>query len=842
MEAVESGSTRMSILRNYWTVAVRALAKNKTYSVINIAGLAIGMAACIMILLYVRYERSYDRWIPGVENIYQLQTWRPKPKDGEPVFVQMAPMVTKARILKDFAQIQSAVYLQGTSPVVIKDGQASSTDDYLLADDDPLKVIPLPLVAGTSLSSPQTALLTQSEARRRFRTENAIGRTLTMISQGVTRDFKVVGILKDLPRNSHIKANAILRLDFSSYYAENPDNLTCWGCWAGWVYARLKPGTEVTALQAQMPAWEKRNIPDEFNGAIRSNRGDDEDWHFINLRDIHLGKAQGAAMSPGNDEKSIVTFAVIALLILGMAVVNFTNLATARAGQRAREVALRKVLGAARRQLITQFIGEAILIAAVSMLLALALVELLIKPFAAFLDADIVLHYFGSDGILFPALGLTLIVGVLSGLYPAFFLSRFQPAQVLKANRSSAETPGTGRIRTVLVVLQFAVSIGLIICTAVIYGQTVYARSVDPGFKRDHIIQLAELSRAQLYDKGETIVEQMKRVPGVIAVGRGDIGVDTDNISNTTVIPFGSNEQVKIGFYSVDEGYLDAMGLRLIAGRWFDPARPMDDMTLPRESDLNAERALAARGVNVVINQLGVKALGFKSPQDAVGKAVRSELFSAGTGMVTINIIGVVADSRFRTVRTPIDPMMFVNVNQGASILFIRYRGDPATVRDAVERQWKQITRDVPFTGEFSEDVVRKLYQAEDARARIFAAFSLLAVIIGCLGLFGLAAFTAERRTKEIGIRKVLGARTRDIVRLLVWQFSRPVLVANLIAWPIAWWMMRDWLNTFDQRIPLGPMPFVAAALIALAIAVATVVAHSIRVARANPIHALRYE
>jgi putative ABC transport system permease protein len=828
--------------RNYWTVAVRALAKNKTYSIINIAGLAIGMAACIMILLYVRYEQSYDSWIPGVEDIYQLQTWRPKPKDGDPVFVQMAPMVTKGLILKDFPQIQSAVYVQGTSPVVIKDGQASSTEDYLLADDDPLKVIPLPLVSGTGLRSPQTVVLTQSEARRRFGRQNPLGRTLSMISQGITRDFRVVGVLKDLPKNSHIKANAIMRLDFTSYYAKTPDNLTCWGCWSGWVYAKMKPGTQVGALQTQMPAWEKRNIPDQFNGSIRSNRGDDEDWHFINLKDIHLGKAQDGAMTPGNDRRSIATFAVIAMLILGMAVVNFMNLATARAGQRAREVALRKVLGADRMHLITQFISEAILIAAVSMLFALALVELLIKPFAAFLDAGLMLHYFGTDGILLAAIGLTLLVGISSGLYPAFFLSRFQPAQVLKANRSGAETPGTGRLRTVLVVFQFAVSIGLIICTTVIYGQTVYARSADPGFKRDHIMQIDELSRAQLYDKGEMIVEQMKRIPGVVAVGRSGIGVNTDNISNTSVIPPGSNQEIKIGQYAVDEGFLDAMGLRLVAGRWFDPKRPMDDMTLPYPADENVERALAARGVNVVINELAVKKLGFKSPRDAVGKVVRSELFSSGTGIVNINIIGVVADSRFRSVRTPIDPMMFQNVNEGAGILIVRYNGNPVAVRDAVQRQWKRITSDVPFSAEFSEDVVRELYQAEDARAEIFAAFSLLAVVIGCLGLFGLAAFTAERRTKEIGIRKVLGARTRDIVRLLVWQFSRPVIVANIIAWPVAWWMMRDWLNGYDQRVPLTPLPFLGAAAIALGIAIATVVGHAMKVARANPIHALRYE
>jgi putative ABC transport system permease protein len=604
----------------------------------------------------------------------------------------------------------------------------------------------------------------------------------------------------------------------------------------------MRPGTDVSKLELQMPAWEKRNIPDEPNGDIMYNAGTEQDWHFVNLKDVHLGKAQDASITPGNDRRTIATFAVIALLILGMAVVNFTNLATARASQRAREVALRKVLGANRRQLIIQFVGESILISAASMVLALALVELLVKPFAAFLDADLSLNYFGRDGILLPAILLTLLVGVISGLYPAFFLSRFQPAQVLKANRSAAETPGSGRLRTALVVLQFAVSIGLIICTAVIYGQTVYARSVDPGYKRDHILQLEELGRAQLYPKGEMIVNQMKRIPGVEAAALAEIGIATNNNSNSGIIPPGSNKQVLIGQYNVGQDYLEAMGLTLKAGRWFDANRPIDDTTLPYPQDLNVEKAIAQRGINVVINELAAQRLGFKSPQDAVGKTVKSELLSPEAGMINITIIGVVGDSRFRTVRTPIEPIMFRKVRTGPGWMIIRYNGDPATVKAAVERQWKQITNEVPFNAKFSEDVIAELYEQEDARAQMFAAFSLLAVIIGCLGLFGLAAFTAERRTKEIGIRKVLGARTRDIVRLLVWQFSRPVIVANLIAWPVAWWLMRDWLNKFDDRIALGPAPFIAAALIALTIAIVTVVGHAFKVARANPIHALRYE
>jgi putative ABC transport system permease protein len=829
--------------RNYWTVAVRALAKSKIYSVINIAGLAIGMAACILILLYIRYERSYDKWLPDVENTYQLQSWYPHPKDGVPGFFQMGTYVAQPYVQKDFPQVERTAYIQDSGPVFLKDGQAQSTKSWMFTNDDFLKVVNLPLLAGTTLTAPETAVITQSEAIRRFGTDQVVGRTLSIITRGVTHDMKITGVMKDLPKNSSMKIEAVLRLDFNRFYADAPEFLTkCWGCQSGYVFVKMRPGTDVGQIEAQMPAWEKRNIPDEPNGDIIYNSGDDEDWHFVNLKDVHLGKAQEATMTPGNDARSIATFAIIALLILGMAIVNFTNLATARASQRAREVALRKVLGATRRQLIVQFVAESILISAVAMLLALALAELLVRPFAAFLDADIALSYFGADGVLLPAIGLTLVVGIVSGLYPAFFLSRFQPAQVLKANRSAAETPGSGRLRTALVVMQFAVSIGLIICTAVIYGQTVYARHVDPGYKRDHILQMEELGRAQLWSRVEGYVQQVKRVPGVIDAGLTDIGVNTDNNNNSGIIPPGSNRQVNIGQYNVGEGFFNAMGLTLKAGRWFDPKRPIDDMTIPYPQDKAVEKEIAQRGVNVVLNEYAAKKLGFKSPEDAVGKVLKSEIIGEEYGLVNITVIGVVGDSRFRSVRKPIDPIMFRKISTGPGWLIVRYRGDPETVRASLERQWKQFTNEVPFSAKFSDDIMAEMYKKEDARAQMFAAFALLAVIIGCLGLFGLAAFTAQRRTKEIGIRKVLGARTRDIVRLLVWQFSRPVLVANVIAWPVAWWLMRDWLNGFDQRIPLTPVPFLIAAAVALGIAVATVVGHSVKVARANPIHALRYE
>ena len=826
--------------RNYWTVAVRALAKNRTYSVINIAGLAIGMAACIMILLYVRYEKSYDNWLPDAENTYQFQAWYPNPQDGDPLLSQMSAYVTKDRIKKDFPQVERVGYILSFTPTILKDGQASSGEDYVLADDDFLKVVKLPMLAGNSLPTAGTAVLSQSEAVKRFGTDQVLGQTLTASSRGQTKDYKITGVFKDIPKNSHLKLNGILRADFNSYWADTPDFLKAWGWQSGWVYADLRPGTDVKQIEAAMPAWEKRNIADETHDGVTTNQGDSQDWHFVNVRDVHLGNGQNGAMTPGNDRRSITTFSVIALLILGMAVVNFTNLATARAGQRAREVALRKVLGATRKQLVIQFVAESILIAAVAMLVGLALVELLVRPFAAFLDADLALTYLGSNGILLPAVALTLLVGILSGLYPAFFLSRFQPAQVLKANRSSAETPGSGRLRAALVVLQFAVSIGLIVCTAVVYGQTVYARSVDPGYKRDHLLQVENIGRRELIPRTEMLVDQVKRIPGVTAVGLTELGVSTQSNRTDGVVPSGATKPVDLGDYQVDYGFFDAMGLKLVAGRWFDPNQSMDDQTIPFPDDPAVDKAMTARGVNAVINDLAVKKLGYGSAQQALGKTFRTTLFTDDP--TTITVIGVVADSRFRSVRTPIQPLFFREAKYGEEYMEVRYRGDPEAMRSAIESKWKQVANDVPFEAKFSEDIIRDLYAKEDARAKIFAAFSLLAVLIGCLGLFGLAAFTAQRRTKEIGIRKVLGARTRDIVQLLVWQFSRPVIIANIIAWPIAWWLMRDWLNTFDQRIALTPVPFVIAAAIALAIAIATVVGHSMKVAKANPIHALRYE
>jgi len=833
--------------RNYLTVGLRALAKNKVYAFINIFGLAIGIAACLMILLYVRYESSYDDWLPDNDRVFQFQSSYRSPSTFDSFENQGVPYVTKAALLKDFPQVERATYVGGgVNVTVIKGGQAYTPEDAYLVDSPFLDVVALPMLHGNdrALSRPGTAILSEKEAIRFFGRTDAVGQTLSTIIMGVKADYRITGVFRDLPKNTHMDFGMLLRADMPSLYAQgkNEPFLTRWGWTAGWVYVKLKPGVDVATVNSQFDAWKKRNIPDEITNGQRTNQGDHRTYELVNVRDVHLGKAQNSAMTPGNDRTTIVTFSVVAVMILAMACMNFTNLATARAGQRAREVALRKVLGATRPQLVAQFLGESILLTAIAMLVALALTEIAVPWFAHFLDADLELHYFGADGLLLPILALVLVVGAVGGLYPGLYLSRFQPARVLKANKSASEAEGSGRLRGVLVVVQFAVSIGLMACTAIVYGQTLYARSIDPGFKRDGLLQIDGIGASSLNGRQEALIQQILKVPGVEAAARTGIGVNTGNTSSTSVGVPGHPQPIDIGVYSVDAAYFPTMGIRTIAGRIFDRNRPMDDTTLADPNDKAARLALSARGGNIILNESGVRRLGFASPEEAVGKVLDYDQGPDDGGLMRLTIIGVVADSRFRTVRTPIEPIMFFFDTNNTNWLDVRYHGNPVEVRAGIERVWRGFAPDVSFEAEFSDQIMARTYQRTDARAQMFGMFALLAVVIGCLGLFGLAAFTAERRTKEIGIRKVLGARTWDIVRLLVWQFTRPVVIANLIAWPVAWWAMRDWLNQFDARMPLGPTPFLLAGLLALLIAVATIAAHAVRVARTSPIKALRYE
>ncbi|PSJ36720.1 ABC transporter permease [Allosphingosinicella deserti] len=825
--------------RNYLTVSMRVLTKNRTYAAINIAGLAIGLAACLMIFLYVRYETSYDRWLPDSDRVYQVQSVYTDAATGEVRRQQGSHGVIAGPLAKDFPQIEAITRADGEAPVFLQGGEATFAP-MVLADEGFFRILQLPFLHGdpaAALRGMDSLVISRSEAIRRFGTDNPVGRIVTAVRRNEQYSLRVTGVFQDIPRNSHLSLTMVGRMS-------DRDAAECsWSCVNGSVYLKLRPGADPDEIHRQMPAWEKRNIPPVGAGSGRVNEGDAYDWRLVKIGDVHLSGAEGAPERPGNDRVTIATFTIVALMILAMASVNFVNLATARASQRAREVALRKVLGANRRQLIVQFLGESLLLTAVALLLALALVELLLPTLSAFLGTDLSLHYFGADGILLPALALLCVVGLAGGLYPAFHLSAYQPAAVIRANRSAAEPRGTGRLRSGLVVVQFAVSIGLIVCTVIVSAQTRFAREGDLGYRRDGLLQIGNMQRGQIIAQTDTLIRAIARVKGVSEVAGSSITVASDTTLMRPIVVPGRAKPMMLGWYSVHPDFFAALDVDLLAGRALSRRFANDDGFVPYDSadrTLAGERALARRGLNVVVNRAAAKQMGFSDPQSAVGNQVLAD--QGEPGVLPLTIVGVVEDSRFRSLRQPLEPMIFYDGGIYRSLV-VRYqsRNGEAVARD-IGGLWKRLAPDLPFQFDYADAALAELYRTDAARGQAFGGFALLAALIACLGLFGLASFTAERRTREIGIRKVFGARVRDIVRLLAWQFSKPVMLSNLIAWPVAWWVMRDWLNGFDARVPLGPGPFLLAGAIALAIALGTVSGHAIRVARLNPIHALRYE
>jgi putative ABC transport system permease protein len=828
--------------RNYLTVAMRALAKNRTYAFINIFGLAIGLAATIALLLYVRYETSFDEWLPDAERVYQVQSIHTDPETGHVTRQQAAHGVLSQALPKDFPQIELISRADGDEHIYLRGSEAVFSDVFMV-EAPFFRILQLPFLYGDperALDAADSLVFSRSEAVRFFGTPDVVGRSVTRIVRGEKRELRVTGVFEDLPRNSHLDFKAVTRI------SEDDIEGCSWGCINGYVYLKLRPGASPGDIHRQLPAWEKRAIPPVDVGGLQVSEGDSFDWRLVNVRDVHLsGVEAGSDERPTNDRRTIATFTIIALLILGIASANFVNLATARAGQRAREVALRKVLGANRRQLVMQFLGESLLLTGVAMLIALALAELALPPLSAVMNADLRLDYVGSHGVLAPLAALWLLVGLAGGLYPAFYLSRYQPGAVLKANRSSTEPAGTGRLRNLLVVAQFGVSIGLIVCTLVIYAQTRFVETTDPGYRRQGVFQAGNLNRAVMVPLTETLLREAAAVPGVRHAAATTIHPASGTTLNTRVQLPGRAQPLTLGWYSVSPEFFPTLNIRLLAGRTLQRGVERDRMYIPFETEeatAAAERMLAARGVNVVINRLAARQLGFEDPVQALGKTFRVNSLSDEAGMLPVTVVGVVEDSRFRSMREPPEPIIFHDGGIYRTLLVHYDAADPETVRNAVGGVWKKLAPEAPYVAEYTDSDLAELYKADRARGFGFAGFAGLAVLVACLGLFGLAAFTAERRTKEIGIRKVFGASVADIVALLAWQFSRPVVIANLVAWPVAWWLMRDWLNGFDLRIDLGPGPFVLAGLLALAIAVGTVSGHALRIARTNPIHALRYE
>jgi putative ABC transport system permease protein len=830
------------MLRNYLATALRNLAQHRLHAAINIGGLALGLAACLLILLFVRDELSYDRWLPSADRIAKLGGTFNIPGRERLAFAS-APGPAKAALEKDFSSDIEKVarIFQTEQPVRVADRQFADKISYV--DRELFDVLDIPVAEGereSALRSSTKVLLSRRMARKYFGEAAAIGKVITVNN---TTDYTVAGVLEDLPANTHLDLEIVALFD-RQRWADKPWIAETWTATNMHLYALFRSPDRIDRVAAEMPAFVDRNVVLEVPGFQKAKISNILNLEFTRLTDIHLRSKKPYEFKPGGDIAAVYAFSVIALLILFVACINFVNLATARSMKRAREVAMRKVVGATRAQLVAQHLGEAVLTALIALVIALGLVELALRPYNAFLHKDLSLDLFGEPVLLAIAGGLVAVVGLVGGLYPAIYLSRFRPARVLKANQSAAS--GSPRFRNALVVFQFAISIGLIICTAVVYGQTIYARHIDLGFESHDKLVIESLEDIPSREVAGTLKKEVAALPGVRHAALSSDRPPLESQNNTILFPTSvpGNEKLIAEMLKVDVDFFAAYGVAPLAGRVFSRAFPGDAPSTP--TDVTKEPSQS-----IVVNRMFLTKLGVSDPRDAIGKVLWEpvNLMSRDDRLSRTTIVGVVPDMHLRSVRSEISPIAYsLAEDKEQDCLTVAVEpGRMGDVRDGITRIWSRLVPGAPLRTGLTDANIAAQYDAEEQRAQTFAAFAAFAVLIACLGLIGLASFAAERRTKEIGLRKVMGASVRDIVRLLVWQFSKPVMLANLIAWPAAFYFMNRWLTGFRYAIDLtSPLVLVGvfggAGLVALAIAWTTVAGHATRVARSSPIHALRCE
>ncbi|MFV3077587.1 ABC transporter permease [Niveispirillum fermenti] len=822
------------MLRNWVTVALRNLLRHKLYTAINILGLAVGLASCLLILLHVRDELSYDAWVPDADRIVRVHTSYEMPGRGPLNTVRSAGRMMDAFTQAYPAEVETAGRLLPFRQSVLRDGTAIE-QVVTYADPSILSLFGFTFIAGdpaTALSDPSSLVLTESAARKYFGDADPMGRTLTLCCIGADRyDHKVTGVIRDLPRATHLEVE-MLAPPVPQRLAPFPNLLDTWSSVNVYTYLKLRKVGDVARLAADNKGFLDRVVPHNGEGMLAS---DFASQFFMPIRDIRLqARAQAGDMGdmkPIGDAGLVAALSLVAVLILALGCVNFTNMAVARSSLRGREVAVRKVLGARRRSLVAQFLIEGALLVAGAVLASLVLMEVGLPAFNGVTGKDLSLPLL--DPLFLGALGgLALVVTLLGGAYPAFYLSRFQPARILKGE--NAADGGGARLRGLLVVLQFAVAIGLSIVTLVVYRQTLFVTSADLGFAREHVLAVRNLGGQSFEGTRQALLEEVRRLPGVRAVALSS-DVPTDNSENNNGFTLaGSGEQSKaMSYQSLGDGFLELYHVKPLAGRLFDPAFGADMIRRPADGETG--RAAA------IINETAARLLGLSDPSAAVGRVLRTGFYNHVPFDLTI--IGVIPDVRFRSLKYGVQPTVMYQQEAQYRVLSVRFDGkDPAALLSQVEDIWGRMVTDRPFKAAFVEDLITAQYNDERVQATVFAAFSGLAILVACLGLYGLTGFAARRRTKEIGLRKVFGATVAQIVALLVWQFSRPVMIANLIAWPVAWWLLRDWLDGFDQRVALSPAYFLAAGVAALLIAWATVAGHAAVTAMAPPVRALRHE
>ncbi|WP_460637317.1 ABC transporter permease [Larkinella harenae] len=802
------------MLRNYFKIAFRNLWRNKVFSGINVFGLAVGLASCLLLFIYISHELSYDEFHQKADRIVRVVM--EYSMEGQVSRVQQTGTKVAPEFGRQFPDVESGVRLENRRAVVSYGDRQFSEKRVVYADSALFDIFSFPLKQGnpkTALAGPNLVVLSESAARKYFGDENPVGKTVRINAGGGDREYAITGVVADCPANSQIKYD--LLASFSSLSASKKEE---WFSANYATYLLLRKPESIANLQAKIPGFMKTQFSaEEMTG------GNYLTYFLEPLRQVHLYSDVEGNFEPNGDLLYIYIFGSVAILILVIACVNYINLATSRAVERAQEVGVRKVMGAQRTQLFGQFMGESLIVTFVALGLGLVLVYLSLPFFNALSDRSFSFGVLTEPDHVLGLVGISALVSLIAGGYPALVLARFEPVRVLKGH---LKTSGAGQFRRVLIVFQFAITAFLIVCTLLVNKQLSYIQDKKLGYNKDHVLMLP--ADREVNEKIRALKSEFRQNAEVQQVAR--------SYESPTFIQGGysmrrldkSQQPYKsVTALPIDDDFVKTMNLRLVAGRDLT-ANDLERATTPGSDSL--------LHFHFILNESAVKELGWKSAREAIGQKM-----DLGYGRFG-DVGAVVEDFHFASMKQKIAPLVLFP-EDGGHVLLVKLSGNrlPNTLQ-FLEEKWKTIVPSRPFEYEFLDQEFNAMYSAETRTGRIFGVFAFLSILLACLGLLGLSAYTTAQRTKEIGIRKVLGASVTNIVLMLSRDFLKLVLVAIVLASPLAWWAMNQWLQDFAYRIDIVWWVFAVAALIAIGIAFLTVSFQSLKAALMNPVRSLRSE
>ena len=808
------------MFKNYLRITLRNMRRHRGFTFINITGLATGMAAFVLIVLFIQNERSYDAHNEHKDDTYRVIL--DAAVAGQEILTASSPAIMATQFQEDFPEVVAATRLNNFSSDVLLtvDNEPYYQTGYFQADSSVFDVFTIPLASGdaaTALNRPGTMVLSESAAARLFGDTDPIGRTIRYDNR---TDYEVTGVFEDLPVTSHFRPEVM-----TSFLSNSRWNDSEWLNNSFQTYIRLAPGTPPQQLENKFPDFLRTYVGpsiEQFSGASYDDalaNGMKYGWQLERVSEIYLYSKAEDQVGPTGDVRYLYILGVIGLFVLAIACINFMNLSTARATGRAREVGIRKTLGSERGQLIRQFLGESITLALIAMVVAFGLVLLVMPAFGRISGAALQPEPWLAGLVL----GVALATGVLAGLYPAFVLSGFKPALVLKGSFSSSKK-GTW-LRSGLVVFQFSISVILLVGTTVVFKQLQFIQNRDLGFEREQVVVLP-IETGEALQNFETFRSQALAQTGVVSVASAGIMPGPDRIHNNTGFRaegMGVEDFFIAGLGEVSPDYIETMGLELIAGRSFS-------------WDLATDSAAA------VINEATVVAMGF-TPETVLGKTLYRTGGNRDGSDRPMEVIGVVENANYESLHQEVRPMVFGGWPMNQRYLPVRIQsGNVEATLASLQSIWTSWEPGYPFRYYFVDSDYQQFYEQEQRLGNLYSGFTILAILIACLGLFGLASFVTALRTKEIGVRKVMGASVPSIVILLSKEFTALVLVACAVGFPIAWYAMNQWLQDFAYATTIGWGVFVGAGVSALVIAWLTVSYQSIRAATADPVKSLKYQ